>query len=137
MPCMDKFWFDYVKSCYDLVTESETKTSVPLDSDIEAYVVHLMAKNFNRTDIGTNPIAIQLLTATSNKNRTEYLAVADECLLIHSYPLKKKRWPTPTYYHEMGTTAYGLANHAMEHYFGAASTILNAIFSHNLRNISQ
>lgn len=129
---MHKYWFDYVKSCYDLVTESEGFTELKLEHTVEAYVVHLMAKNFNRIDIGEKAVAIQLLEAVNTKNRANYLAVGDECLLIHSYPLKQNKWPNKTYYLEMGTTAYGLAHHEMEHHFAPAAKILNAIFSHSL-----
>lgn len=129
---MHKYWFEYVKGCYDLVTESEGFTDLKLEHTVEAYVVHLMAKNFNRTDIGEKAVAIQLLEAVNNKNRANYLAVGDECLLIHSYPLKQHRWPNRTYYSEMGTVAYGLAGHEMEQHFDAAAKILSAIFSQSL-----
>lgn len=129
---MESAWLDYVNVCYDLVTESAIKTHVVLEHNIEAYIVHLMARNINRTDIGSQAIAIKLLTATHHKDSKEYLEIADECLLIHSYPIKPNRWPTSGYYQEMGTIAYGLANHEMEHYFGAASTVLKTIFGHRL-----
>lgn len=131
---MDSYWLDYVKTCYDLVTESEGYTSTVLPHDTEAYVVHMMARNILRTDIGEKAVAIQLLTARSTKNKEEFLSVADECLLIHSYPLKRQRWPSATYYQDMGVIAYGMANHEMEHYFGAAATVLKAIFGRTLNN---
>ena len=131
---MHKYWFDYVKGCYDLVVESEGYVDIKLSHTAEAYVVHLMAKNFNRTDIGDKAVAIQLLEAVNSKNRANYLAVADECLLIHSYPLKQHRWPTKTYYMEMGTIAYGLAGHEMEEKFAHAALILNAIFSRSINS---
>lgn len=133
---MSKYWFDYVKSCYDLVVESEGNTSLILEHEVEAYVVHMMARNFNRVNIGDNPVALQLLTAV-NSNRTENIvAVADECLLIHSYPLKSHRWPTSTYFQEMGITAYGLAGHMMEQHFIVASRVLSAIFNRQFDAVS-
>ena len=44
-----KYWLDYVRSCYDLVIEGEGITSINLAHEVEAYVVHLMAKNFERS----------------------------------------------------------------------------------------
>lgn len=126
---MSKYWLDYVKSCYDLVLESEGMTEVFLNHDVEAYLVHLLANNFERTNIGDKAVAIMLLEAMQNRHKEKLLAVADECLLIHSYPFKKQRWPTPTYYQEMGKTAYGYANHVMEHNFVVSSKVLNKIFS--------
>jgi hypothetical protein len=125
---MSKYWFDYVKSCYDLVVESEGMTDIVLEHDVEAYIVHLMANNFKRTDIGEQAIAIQMLSAMNTGNTKDLLHIGDECLLIHSYPLKQRRWPSPRYYIDMGTTAYGMANHIMETHFEPASKILNGIF---------
>lgn len=125
---MSKYWFDYVKHCYDLVVESEGLTELVLDHEVEAYVVHLMARNFERTDIGTQAVAISLMQALNAGTKDDLVSVADECLLIHSYPLKRQRWPSPNYYCDMGTTAYGLAGHIMEEHFVSAGRVLNAIF---------
>jgi len=125
---MSKYWLDYVKSCYDLIVESEGLTEVYLNHEVEAYLVHLLANNFERTNIGEKAVAIMLLEALQQKRKEQLLAVADECLLIHSYPFKKQRWPTPTYYQEMGKTAYAYANHVMEHNFVVSSKVLNRIF---------
>ena len=122
-------WVDYVKSCYDLVIESEGIAQTMLNEDTESYVVHLMARNFERTDIGSQPVALTMMAAVNSHNTQQLLAVADECLLIHSFPMRRHRWPSNTYYHDMGTTAYGLAAHAMEQHFGAAALIIHAIFN--------
>jgi len=122
-------WFDYVKSCYDLVIESEGIAQTVLNEDTESYVVHLMARNFERTDIGEQPVALTMMAAVNSRRRPDLLAVADECLLIHSFPMRRHRWPSNTYYHDIGTTAYGLAAHAMEQQFDAAARIIHAIFN--------
>jgi hypothetical protein len=125
----DKYWFDYVKHCYDLVLESEGNTNLILKHEVEAYVVHLMAKNFNRVDIGANPIALKMLTAIHNASKDAYLATADECLLIHSFPIRRNKWPTNTYYLEMGAISYGLAGHMMEKHIESASKVMAGIFN--------
>lgn len=125
---MSKYWFDYVKHCYDLVIESEGLTELILEHEVEAYVVHLMARNFERTDIGTQAVALSMMQALNSGGKDELVTVADECLLIHSYPFKRQRWPTATYYQDIGTTAYGLAGHIMEEHFVPAGRVLNAIF---------
>lgn len=120
---MSNYWQDYVRAAYDLILEGEGHSRTYLDDDVESYIVHLFARNFLRTDIGEQPIAMQILTAK------DYQPIADECLLINSYPLKKKRWPTETYYIEMGTVAYGLANlPKMEENFENASRVLHTVF---------
>lgn len=116
-------WYEYVRAAYDLILESEGQTAVYLDADVEQYIVHVFAKNFTRTDIGNEPIAIKMLTSNN------YQPIADECLLINSMGLKRRRWPSDTYYIEMGQTAYGLANiEIMEHNFENASRVLNTVF---------
>ena len=126
---MSKHWFDYVKSCYDLVLESEGTTGIILEHEVEAYIVHLLANNFTRTDIGTKIIAFEMLNAANSKNTKDFIKVGDECLLIQSYPIKKQKWPSQNYYIDMGTIAYGMANHIMENNFRSASKILNGIFN--------
>lgn len=125
---MSQYWFEYVKSCYDLVVESEGLTDLVLEHEVEAYVVHLMARNFERTDIGDQPVAIRMLEAMQGRQRENLLAVADECLLIHSYPFRRHRWPSATYYQDMGQIAYGMADHIMEQHFVPAGRVLTAIF---------
>lgn len=132
----NEIWLEYVKHCYDLVIESEGNAHLTLKHEVEVYVVHLMAKNFNRADIGENPIAIQILTALSeNNSREKLIAAADECLLIQSFPLRRSKWPSETYYQSMGVTAYGLAGHIMERHFEAASKIMYGIFNRNLEKL--
>ena len=124
---MYEHWHEYRKVAYDLILESEGQTATYLDNEVEAYIVHLFATNFNRTDIGDSPIAIQMLTAMQSTRN--YKPIADECLLINSFPLKKKRWPSDTYYRDMGQVAYGLANLSkMEHHFESASRVLHSVF---------
>jgi hypothetical protein len=116
-------WQEYVRAAYDLIIESEGLSATFLDHEVEAYIVHLFAKNFNRTDIGDTPVAIQILSTTN------YQPIGDECLLINSFPLKKRRWPSNTYYVEMGTIAYGMANLTlMEQNFENASKVLHTVF---------
>ena len=75
---MSKHWFEYVKSCYDLVVESEGRSNTFLEHEVEAYVVHLMAKNFERIDIGSQAIAVQMLTAVNSKKRENLLVPAKD-----------------------------------------------------------
>lgn len=104
--------------------ESEGLSETYLDTEVETYVVHLLAKNFVKLNIDEEAIAIQIL------NGKDYQHIGDECLLINSYPLKRRRWPTDTYYRDMGTIAYGMANiTVMESNFDDASRVLHNVFS--------
>ena len=121
-------WYEYTRSCYDLVMESEGATVI-LEHEIEAYVVHMMARYFDCPTIGERAMAIVMMEAMQNRDREKYLSVGDECLLIYSYPLKKQRWPSATYYRDLGTTAYGMAGHIMERHFVPASQVITGIFN--------
>ncbi len=122
-------YLEYLKVCFDLVLESERDTQVILPHNAEAYVVHLMARNFERTNIGENAIALQMLENYHHHNKSEYDKIGDECLLIQSYPFKKTRWPSQTYYIEMGKMAYYMAdNHDMQQNFFEASRVLSGVF---------
>jgi hypothetical protein len=103
--------------------ESESIANTYLDDTVEQYVVHLLARNFVELKIDDEAIAIQLLTGGN------YQHIGDECLLINSYPLKKRRWPSDTYYRDMGAIAYGFANLPhMESNFDSASLVLHTVF---------
>jgi len=121
-----RYWQEYCKAAYDLVLESEGMSHTFLQHEVEAYIVHLFARNFNRTDIGTQPIALQILEAKRHK---KFEPIADECLLINSFPLKRMKWPSETYYLELGITAYSMANNdSMSENFEPASKVLHTIF---------
>ena len=126
---MTDHWFDYVRVCYDLIIASERDNQVILEHEAEAYVVHLMARNFERTDIGEQTIAIRLLENFHQHNKKEYALIGDECLLIQSFPLKRQRWPSEDYYVSMGQMAYYMAdNETMKESFIDASRVLSGIF---------
>lgn len=107
-----KYWQEYVKSSYQLVLDAEGKSKTYLNEDIESYLVRLMAKWFDRSDIPPEtPVAILMMTAMQkSKDRDRHLAeVADVCLFYDSFKIKQRRWPTVDYYKDMGITAYGMA----------------------------
>ena len=126
-------WFDYVKVGYELVTEHASLMAVKLDHHTECQIVHIFAKNLKRTDIGIYPVATQLMAAVQINDKQALSKVGDECLIIQSFPLRFHRWPSDSYYIDMGTIGYGLAgNNIMEKHFVTASKILNSMFKSQL-----
>ena len=124
---MIQHWQEYLKVSYDLILESEGQVRVYLDDQVEAYLVHLFAKNFERTDIYNEAIALRMLSV---KNRDEYRPIADECLLIDTWPIKHRRWPSDRYFKDMGSIAYGLAGlDYMEINFNQASRVLRQVLN--------
>lgn len=93
---MSKYWLDYVKHCYDLVIESESLSAITLEHDVEAHVVHLMARNFERTDVGNTAVAIMMLQAVNSGTRDNLVNGTSTCTrascTASSTPVLKGRW---------------------------------------------
>jgi hypothetical protein len=109
-------WQHYVKASYEMVVIAEPNVHPELDETLESYVVHLLARNFRTHSFGDKPVAISLMESMSLpgfQKKQAMSIIGDECLFIHGFEMKKKRWPTNTYYHEMGTLAYGYASVAI------------------------
>lgn len=109
-----KHWQDYFRSSYELVIEAEGKSAVYLEEDVEAYLVRLLTKWFDKSDIPPEtPVAIMLMTAmqAGGRDKAQRLAdVADVCLFYDGFKIKQRRWPSLDYYKDMGTMAYGMAH---------------------------
>lgn len=124
-----KHWEAYVKASYELVMETEQKQALILDHELEAYIVHVIARNFERTDIGSEPIATQIMQAMMHKDHPQMRKLADECLLIDSYPMRRHSWPSDDYYRQMGVMAYNfVGNNVLSNNFQLASKILRLMF---------
>lgn len=131
-----KYWQEYVKSSYELILEAEGKTSVYLTDDLESYLVRLLARWFDRSDIPPDtPVAILLMTAMQKPREQELAQVADVCLFYDSFKIKHQRWPNVHYYRDMGQIAYGMAYVAgndklyndLETNFATCSKVLSTI----------
>lgn len=102
-------WDFYVRESYDLIKRAENQLTVTLPHNIEAYLVHLFAYYMDKPLVNTVPVGIRLLSATTMPvaARKEILkSVGDECLLINSMEWGNHRWPSQSYYLDMGQAAY-------------------------------
>jgi len=105
-----KYWYEYVRSSYDLILEAEGKTKTYLTEDIESYLVRLLARWFDKPEIPPDtPIAILLMQAMQDKNSKQLVETADICLFYDGFKIKQRLWPSSNYYRDMGTMAYGMA----------------------------
>jgi hypothetical protein len=132
-----KYWLEYVKAGYDLIMEAERNTSVILDDPVELHLVHMFARSIERTDIGDTPVGVLLKKAVYFRDRTKVLEIADECLLVHSYPLRRKTWPSETYYIELGLMGYGYIDHphmSQHNNFTLSSKVLNFMFTRSIED---
>ena len=98
----------YVRSTYELVMTAEHKALINLDSDTEAFLVHLLARHFENPYIPRDAVAISLMTAMqqSGEDRKQSLQrVAEECILVDGFNLNRRRWPSAGYYQDMAQLA--------------------------------
>lgn len=106
-------WQSYVRASWELVVEAQGITQTYLEPDVEAFLVHVMARSFDRTDFWSVPIAIKMLEAKSlpdNKKKPVLRSVGEECLFIDAWEFKKTRWPDKFYFKQMGSIAFGIAS---------------------------
>jgi hypothetical protein len=104
-----KHFLTYVKHSYEVILEAEAKLSVNLEHDTEAYMVHLFARYLDKPLINQDPICIRMMSGANlptAQKKTTLLHAAEECLLINGLELAKSRWPTNTYYVDLGKIAY-------------------------------
>lgn len=102
-------WGKYVKESFELVHTAEEKLNITLQHDLQAYIVHLFAHFMDKPQINTVPVSIKLMSSINLPitTRKEILkSVGDECLLINAMGWGRMRWPTNTYYVEIGQMAY-------------------------------
>ena len=105
-----KDWNPYSKAGWELVTEATSVTPIYLDPEIEHFLVFTIARTIERNDIGSESVAIKILEARSiprGRSRQPILrAIGEECLFIDAWDIKKRKWPSMTYYSQMGQIAF-------------------------------
>lgn len=102
-------WMTYVRYSYEVVLEAESRVCVNLDHDTEAYLVHLVARYFDKPKFNEEPVAIKMMEGMNKPveiKKDMLQRVGDQCLLVHSLELNKRRWPSNSYYQDMGQLAY-------------------------------
>jgi hypothetical protein len=99
-------WQPYLRASWELVMESEGKSQVFLDPEIEAYLVHAMARHFRDT---TFPPDIVCLEFTRARTRDDYRHIGDSCLFVDAWDVRRARLVERRYYEKMGQIAYACA----------------------------
>jgi hypothetical protein len=102
-------WDIYVKESYELIKEAEQSLTINLAHNVEAYVVHLFAHFLDKPQVNTEPLGIKLMASSQlpiTQRKHILKDVGDECLLINAMEWNKRRWPSDTYYAEIGQAAY-------------------------------
>jgi len=105
---MSTHWMTYVKHSYDVIIEAEHRANIMLQHEVEAYLVHLFARYIDKPDISNEPVAITLMESLNKvgEARKQHLdKVAEVCILIDGLELNRRRWPSDSYYTDMGVMA--------------------------------
>lgn len=106
---------EYVKASYEVILYGESKAGINLDHEVEAFVVHTFARYMENPRIPTDAIAIQLMTSlnkTGETRKQQLQKVAEECILIDGLQLNSRRWPSQSYFVDMGKVALGYRAYA-------------------------
>ena len=102
-------WDVYVKESYELIKRAECQLTITLEHNVEAYLVHLFAHYLDKPNVNTEPLGVKLLSSNMlpvAQRKGILKEVGDECLLINSMEWGKTRWPSNSYYADLGQTAY-------------------------------
>jgi hypothetical protein len=99
-------WQPYLKASWELVMESEGKSQVFLDQELEAYLVHMMARNFRKTQFPPDIVCLEFSRA---KTKDDYRDIGDSCLLVDAWDVKRAQLVERQYYEKMGQIAYARA----------------------------
>lgn len=102
-------WEVYIKESYELIKRAECELTVNLEHNIEAYLVHLFAHYIDKPSVNTEPVGVKLLasnTLPTVQRKHVLKEVGDECLMVHAMEWGKNRWPSNTYYADLGQIAY-------------------------------
>lgn len=105
-------WESYVRASWVLIMEAEGRSQEYLDTGIESYLVHTMARTFDKSLIWGRPVATAMLEAQSlprYRKKEIMQRVGEECLFIDAWQIRQRRWPSPTYFADMGAIAFGTA----------------------------
>jgi len=108
-----KHWEPYVRAGWEMVMEAQGASKTYLVPDVEAFLVHTIARTIDRTDVWEEPIAIKMMTAQTKPGltkRIELRNVGEEFLFIDAWEFKQRRWPSPNYFKDMGSIAFGMAS---------------------------
>lgn len=110
---MTLYWQPYVRASWELVMEAQGQSQTYLEPDVETFLVHTMARSFDRPNIWDQPVAIKMLSAQQlPKSQQQPLLkqVGEECLFIDAWQIRQPRWPNPNYFKDMGEIAFGMAS---------------------------
>ena len=120
-------WQPYIKASWEIVMAAEGRSQTHLDEDLEAYLVHMMARNFRNSGIPPEIVCLEFGRARSAE---DYRRIGDACLFVDAWDIKRARLVAQDYYQRMGQIAYGhaaLASRPVDALFDRLAKEFNAL----------
>ena len=99
-------WQPYIKASWEIVMAAEGKMQMHLDSELEAYLVHMVARNFRNAKLTPDIVCLELGQA---RHMQDFRNIGDGCLFIDAWRIRRARLVSNDYYQRMGQIAYGYA----------------------------
>ena len=99
-------WQPYIKASWEIVMAAEGKMQMHLDSELEAYLVHMVARNFRNAKLTPDIVCLELGQA---RHVQDFRNIGDGCLFIDAWHIRRARLVSNDYYQRMGQIAYGYA----------------------------
>ena len=99
-------WQPYIKASWEMVMAAEGRIQTMLDHELEAYLVHMMARNFRNSGIPPDIVCIELGQA---RDAQDYRQIGDACLFVDAWHIRRAKLVADDYYERMGQIAYGHA----------------------------
>lgn len=124
---------------HDIIHDAEATCSIPLNHELEAYLVFLMVRYTNKPEVAKAIIAnefLQNVAASFNQKQLKMQEVGDKCLIFSGlFPkLADKRHVKISYYVNLGQTAYSTISQdkndlydSLAHQFVSLMDILQSI----------
>ena len=99
-------WQPYIKASWEIVMAAEGKLQTLLDEEVEAYLVHMMARNFFNKGLPPDILCLELGKARSAQ---DFRQIGDCCLFVDAWRWRRARLVSEDYYLRLGQIAYGHA----------------------------
>ena len=118
-------WQPYIRASWEIVMECESRSQVFLDEDLEAYLVHMVARNFRKRDFPPEIVCLEFHRARTYE---DFRQIGDSCLFVDAWDLRRAKLVEHDYYEKIGQTAYS--------YAASASRPMNQLLNRIAREFS-
>ena len=96
-------WQPYIRASWEIVMECESRSQLFLDEELEAYLVHMMARNFRQRNFPPEIVCLEFSRArTSN----DFRQIGDSCLMVYAWDIRRAKLVGRDYYEKLGQAAY-------------------------------